>query len=248
MAAVIAMLQRMKLSAEAAGEITSATGQAILTIPDFAEMDKEGVDLVFCQLARPGGAGIKISNYGQQTFGLMMDAIEHWEKGHRGMDSSSLGYVVREGIILFQGPAATDPTMGDADDYEVVARHPIIYQSAAMRTLKQHEQNGPFVEEFVSYRKEVWDLLCSLLDLTTVTVIKPFKAKCDGRGSFLAVWDHHLGPNNVDHMENEAEETLSYSWYHTEVRTRQFEKLVLMHLKAHIILEGLVELGYVGID
>ena len=35
MAAVIAMLTRMKLSAEAAGEITSAMGQAILTIPIF---------------------------------------------------------------------------------------------------------------------------------------------------------------------------------------------------------------------
>ena len=76
---VIAMLTRMKLSAEAAGEITSATGQAISTISDFAEMDKEGVDLVICQLARPGGAnaagvrnpGIKISAIGQQTFGLM---------------------------------------------------------------------------------------------------------------------------------------------------------------------------------
>ena len=79
MAAVLAMLSRMKLSAEAAAEITSVTGQAISTIPDFAEMDKEGVDLVFCQLARPGGAnaawvrnpGIKISAIGQQTFGLM---------------------------------------------------------------------------------------------------------------------------------------------------------------------------------
>ena len=79
MAAVIAMLQRMKLSSEAAGEITSAMGQGILTIVNFAEMDKEGVDLVFCQLARPGGEdtagvknpGIRISAIGQQTFGLM---------------------------------------------------------------------------------------------------------------------------------------------------------------------------------
>ena len=56
MASVIAMLQRMKLSAEAAGEITSAMGQGISTIVDFAEMDKEGVDLVFRRLECPGGA------------------------------------------------------------------------------------------------------------------------------------------------------------------------------------------------
>ncbi len=85
MADAIAMLQRIKLSAEAAGEITSATGQEILTIVNFAEMDKEGVDLVFCQLICPGGAnaaevrnpGIKISAIGQQTFGMMCYYINH---------------------------------------------------------------------------------------------------------------------------------------------------------------------------
>ena len=47
-----------------------------------------------------------------------------------------------------------------------------------------------------------------MLDLTdAVTVIKPFKAMCDGRGAFLAVWDRHLGPSDVDHMVNKAEET-----------------------------------------
>jgi hypothetical protein len=86
----------------------------------------------------------------------------------------------------------------------------MIDQVAATRSLAQHEKSGPFVEEFVSNRKKVWDLLCSLLDLTdAVTVIKPFKAKCDGRGAFLSVWDHYLGPNNMDHMANEAEKTLS---------------------------------------
>ena len=79
------MLQRMKSSAEAVGEITSATGQGISTIVNFAEMDKEGVDLVFRQLARPGGAnaagvrnpGIKISAIGHQTFGMMCYYISH---------------------------------------------------------------------------------------------------------------------------------------------------------------------------
>ena len=85
MAAVITMLTCMKLSAEAAAENTSATGQGILTIVDFSEMNKEGVDLVFCQLARPGGAdaagvrnsGIKISAIGQKTFGLICYYIKH---------------------------------------------------------------------------------------------------------------------------------------------------------------------------
>ena len=85
MADVLAMLTCMKLSADAAAEITSATGHRILTIVNFSEMDKEGFDLVFFQLARPGGAdaaavrnpGIKFSAIGQQTFGLMYYYIKH---------------------------------------------------------------------------------------------------------------------------------------------------------------------------
>jgi hypothetical protein len=48
-------------------------------------MDKEGVELVFCQLARPGGVdaagnqnpGIKISAVGQLNFGLMCYYVKH---------------------------------------------------------------------------------------------------------------------------------------------------------------------------
>ena len=317
-AQAVAMLVRMKLSNEAAVEITSAQGQGISTIVGFAEMDKDGVDLLFRQLVRPGGLnaagnrnpGIKISAIGQQTFGHMcyytkhmlnrvnrtltfpsitlaavkklkaqelleknhkdpvtvptidfknwpktMDAVDQYIKGHRGVDGSSLGYITRKTSKLFPPPAADDPTMGDVDsvymshDDEVVARHRIIDLPSVTTTLLLHEKSGPFTEEFMSDRKKVWDLLCSLFqDTDAVTVIKPYKIKCDGRGAFLAIWDHYLGPNNVDHMANEAEKTLSTSRYHAESRTFNFEKLVLQHLKAHLILEGLVEHGYVGID
>ena len=95
------------------------------------------------------------------------------------MDVSSLGYVTRKAVNLFPEAAATDPAMGDANstymshDDEVIARHQIIDQVAATRTLAQHEKSGPFVEEFFSNSKKVWDLLCFLLDLTdAVTVLK----------------------------------------------------------------------------
>ena len=73
------MLVWMKLSNQAAAEVTSASGQGISSLDNFAEMDKEGVELVFRQLACPGGVdaagnqnlGIKISAIGQLNFGLM---------------------------------------------------------------------------------------------------------------------------------------------------------------------------------
>jgi len=180
-----------------------------------------------------------------------MDSLDQWVRGHCGVDNSSLGYVIRKPEDL----SADDPPMGAADsihmshDDEVVERHWIVNQASATRTLKQQEKSGPFTENYLSDRKRVWDLLSSLLGETdTSAIIKPFKDKCDGRGAFLAVWDHYLGPNNVDHMANEAEKILATSRYHAETRTFTSEKLVRMHLKAHSIFESLVEHGYVGID
>ena len=93
-------------------------------------------------------------------------------------------------------------------------------QASATRTLKQHKKSGPFTKEYLSDRKRVWDLLCSVLSETDAnTVIKPYKDKTDGRGAYLAVWDHYLGPNNVDYMANKAEKTLATSRYHAETRT-----------------------------
>ena len=95
---------RMKLSNQAAAQVTSGQWQGILSLDNFAEMDKEGAELVYCQLSRHEGvdaAGrIKITMDGQlkfcnilnggpnPRFCLMMDAIKQWEQGHRELDSS----------------------------------------------------------------------------------------------------------------------------------------------------------------
>ena len=78
-AAAIAMLVRMKLSNEAAIEITSGTGQGITTVVGFAEMDKDGVDLMFRQLARPGG----VDAAGVRNPGIKISALGH----HRPLDT-----------------------------------------------------------------------------------------------------------------------------------------------------------------
>ncbi len=153
----------------------------------------------------------------------MMESLDQWVRGHCGVDDSLLGYVIRKPENLFPPAAANDPPMRAvgsthmSHDNEVVARHRIVNQASATRTLEQHEKSGPFTEIYLSDRKRGWDLLSSLLGETDASaVIKPFKGKCNGRGAFLALWDHYLGPNNVDHMANEAEKTLATSRYHAE--------------------------------
>ena len=81
----VGMIVWMELSNQAAAEVTSASGQGISSLENFSKMDKEGVELVFFQLARPGGVdaagnrntGIKISAGGQLNFGLMCYYVKH---------------------------------------------------------------------------------------------------------------------------------------------------------------------------
>ncbi len=81
-----------------------------------------------------------------------MDLLDQWVKGHCGMDNSLLGYVIRKPANLFPPAAANDPPMGannsiyKSHDKEIVARHQIIFQAWATKTLKHHKKDGPFCD------------------------------------------------------------------------------------------------------
>ena len=78
--------------------------------------------------------------------------------------------------------------------------------------------------------------------------MKPAQRRRDGRRAFLALWDHYLGPNNVDNMASTAERKLSSTTYTGEKKRWNFEKYVKFHMDQHRIIEGLVEHGHAGID
>ena len=83
---------------------------------------------------------------------------------------------------------------------------------------------------------------------TCWTYVKPFQHARDGRGAFLALRDHYLGPNNIDNMASLAEKKLAMTTYTGERRRWTFEKYVTLHKDQHSTLEGLTEHGYAGID
>ncbi len=286
------------------------------SIEDFAQMDKDGIVLMFRSMNRPGGLnangdrnpGLKVSAQAQINFADMCYFLEHqtnrvdrvathamvtlvavrklktqrqqedahenptvipvvdfknWPKameslaqyirGHRGVLKGPLSYVTRRD--LFPMNAVTDPgynTAGskynDHDD-EIIAWQRIVDASAATLSLKVHEKDGPFTDNFLLDRTRVFELLSSILCETDAwTVIKPFRIKRDGRGAWLMLWDHYLGENNVDHMAMEAEKALTTCTYKGESRNWNFEKYSISHLKNHGILEGLEMYGYKGID
>jgi len=62
------------------------------------------------------------------------------------------------------------------------------------------------------------------------------------------LYDHYLGPNNVDIMALAAEKTMQTMVYDGEQKPWDFEKFVNLHKQQHSILDGLVLHGYAGID
>ena len=78
--------------------------------------------------------------------------------------------------------------------------------------------------------------------------MKPFLRARSGRDGYFAVWNHYLGPSNVDNCANEAERTLERAQYSGEKRRWNFERYVSLHKRQHQILEDLKQLGHAGID
>ena len=77
---------------------------------------------------------------------------------------------------------------------------------------------------------------------------KPAQKTRDGRMAYNGLFQHFLGPNNVDNMATMAEDKLKSTAYNGEQRRWDFERYVNVHKSQHSILEGLVEHGYSGID
>ena len=64
----------------------------------------------------------------------------------------------------------------------------------------------------------------------------------------MALYDHFLGPNNIDHMAYEAEKIIQNLVYHWERKNNTFESYVTINKEQHTILKILEYYGYNGID
>jgi hypothetical protein len=127
-----------------------------------------------------------------------MEAIEEWLRvGHLGVNKVPLAYVVRkekDGPASAGDPSANYKTVID----EMIAHAPI--ETAVPCT---------FVALFIEDRRKVWDLMAGLLrDKECWTYDKPHQRARDGRGGFLEIWNHFLGPHNAGNMATRAQRTL----------------------------------------
>ena len=176
-----------------------------------------------------------------------MEGIEEYLQQFRGTTGVPLSYVIRREIK--PAPDSDDPSSNyPTIEHEMVARAPIIAPGATgdVPTL---EANGPFTQSFITDRSEVWAKLAVIFGSAECwTYAKIARRSRDGRLCFRSVYNHYLGPNNIDHMASRAERKLRDSTYHAERRNWNFEKYVTTHKEQHHVLLSLETHGYKGVD
>ena len=65
----------------------------------------------------------------------------------------------------------------------------------------------------------IWDNMVAMFQVSdTCTYIKPAKKNCGGRRGFRIIYNHYLGPSNIDHTEDTTEKKLSQCNYTGETR------------------------------
>ena len=88
-------------------------------------------------------------------------------------------------------------------DEEMVKIVPIIEPGNAANAT---ESDWNFVNTFIRDREKILDIIYPYLHVTdTWPHVKSARKNRDGRKSMLAFYDHYLGPDNVDHLQKQAE-------------------------------------------
>jgi len=64
----------------------------------------------------------------------------------------------------------------------------------------------------------------------------------------LAFHNHFLGPNNISHIQKQAELKLLTLTYQDKRKNWNFECFVMSHKEQHTILESLTDHGYPGMN
>ena len=112
-----------------------------------------------------------------------------------------------------------------------------------------HLVDGDQTETFKADNVLVWEKISSFTrEEECWTYVKPAQRSRNGRLAFQNLYNHYLGPNNVNNMATEAETRLQSVTYSGEKKRWNFEKYVRTHADQHSILQGLTGHGHAGID
>ena len=165
-----------------------------------------------------------------------LEGLAEYLRACPGETKIPLSYVIRKGRAV--PPEQQDPPANYHDSFdEMINRAP---------HFKENEIEHP---TYVNDNHAVWQIISDWCrDDPCWTYVKPHQRRRDGRGAFLALWNHYLGPNNIDNAATMAERRLEVTTYDGEKRRWNFERFVKTHKDQHTILDNLREHGYAGID
>ena len=174
-----------------------------------------------------------------KTFEMIKELLSK-SRGASGVPSN---YVIRTDLPPSDG--ADDPgTNYTSKDVEMIARAPILLELGV-----GDEEIGLFHEILQVDQKKVYDILFTIFnDTETLVYSKTSHKEKRGRKLFLALYEHYLGPNKVDHLSASLTCTLHNIDYHREKKNWNFEKYQAAYLEQHNISVGLEGQGYSGID
>jgi hypothetical protein len=167
-----------------------------------------------------------------------MESIHEYLRSYLGDRKIPLAYVVRKD----EDVPANDPAAGYSTVQEAMIARAKHYTVAADGTKTPDPA-------YINNREKVYEIIAKITrDHPCWTYVKPAQRTRDGRMAYLGLYQHFLGPNNVDNMATMAEDKLKSTVYNGEQRRWDFEKYINLHKSQHSIMEGLVEHGYTGID
>ena len=128
----------------------------------------------------------------------------------------------------------------------MVKRVPIIDPGHAANSTEDY---GNFDDTSIVDIGKVWDLVSPLLNVTYAwSHVKGDMRNCDGHKTMLAFYDHFVVPNNVNHLQKQADIKLQNLMYARERNNWYFERVVNEQKEQHTILEGLTNIGYNNLD
>jgi hypothetical protein len=115
-----------------------------------------------------------------------MEAIEEYLRAYHGETGIPLAYVICCEVLA----PAEEPVDGYSDvTDEMIARAP------------HWDDAGQSLSTYLADRHKVWELITEICcEDECWSYIKPSQRTRDGRKAYQCLYDHYVGPNNVDHM------------------------------------------------
>ena len=136
-----------------------------------------------------------------------MESIKEYLRSYLGGRKIPLAYVIRKDEAI---PIGGDPpTNYHTKQDKMIARAPHFMP----------DNHGTRIPDpvYLVNREKVWDIISKITRYhSSWTYVKPAQRTRDSRLAFNALYQHFLGPNNVDNMATQAEDKLKSTVYNGE--------------------------------